>query len=312
MEREKWNIRIRRTGERRETPVLSPEPGPGRPTAGGARVRGTGAVALAALIAATPLLAAEGGGYQALTTDYLKVCADPSNLPFSNEALEGFENRIVELIAEELGVEARYTWYPQSTGFVRNTLRLRECDLISGITTTSEQVQNTNPYYHSVYSMVYREDSGIEATEMDDPDLQGKRLGVVAGTPPADILARLGLLGSVRPYHLVTDTRRERPAEQAIEDLIAGEIDAAFIWGPIAGYHASRRPEAGLVVVPLLDEAPDVRMDFSVSMAVRYNETDWKRTINRALDAREAEIVEVLRDYGVPLLNSRGELLESD
>ena len=281
-------------------------------TAGADRVRGAARALLAALLGTTSALAAESGGYQALTTDYLKVCADPANLPFSNEALEGFENRVVELVAEELGVEARYTWYPQSTGFVRNTLRLRECDLISGITTTSERVQNTNPYYHSVYSMVYRADSGIEATVIDDSDLLGKRLGVVAGTPPADVLARLGLLGNVRPYQLVTDTRRERPAEQAMDDLIAGEIDVAFIWGPIAGYHASRHPEAGLVVVPLLGEAPDVRMNFTVSMAVRHNETDWKRTINRVLAAREAEIVEVLRDYGVPLLNSRGEPLEPD
>ena len=254
--------------------------------------------------------AAEGSGRQALTTNRLKVCADPANLPFSNEALEGFENRIVDIIADELGLEPRYTWYPQTTGFVRNTLRVRQCDLISGITTTSETVQNTNAYYHSAYTMVYRADSGLEATTMKDPAIEPLTLGVVAGTPPADVIARLGLLAQVRPYHLVTDTRRDKPAERALEDLAAGEIDVAFIWGPIAGYYAATHPEEELVVVPLLEEDPDVRMDYSVSMAVRYNETDWKRTVNRALGARAAEIEAVLREYGVPLLNSRGEPLD--
>jgi len=270
-----------------------------------------GACLIAVLSLSIPgvTLAADGAGRQALTTNRLKVCADPANLPFSNEALEGFENRIVDLVADELGLEARYTWYPQSTGFVRNTLRVRQCDLISGITTTSERVQNTNSYYHSVYTMVYRADSGLEATTMGDPTLAERSLGVVAGTPPADVLARLGLLGRVRPYQLITDTRREKPAERALEDVVAGEIDVAFVWGPIAGYHASRHPDAELVVVPLLKEAADVRMDFSVSMAVRYNETDWKRTVNRALAAREDEILGVLREYGVPLLDDRGELL---
>jgi len=256
------------------------------------------------------VLAAEGSGRQALTTNRLKVCADPANLPFSNEALEGFENRIVELVAEELDLEPRYTWYPQSTGFVRNTLKVRRCDLISGITTSSETVQNTNPYYHSIYTMVYRADSGLEARVMADPALDGLRLGVVAGTPPADVLAALGRLDQVEPYHLVTDTRRERPAERALDDLAAGRTDVAFLWGPIAGFYAERHPEAELVVVPLLEEDPRVRMSYRVSMAVRYNETDWKRTVNAALAARAEEIEAVLREYGIPLLDERGRPLD--
>ena len=260
-----------------------------------------------ALVPGTPVHAADGTGRQALTTNRLKVCADPANLPFSNEALEGFENRIVALLAEELGLEPRYTWYPQTTGFVRRTLRVRQCDLISGITTTSELVQNTNPYYHSVYTMVYRADSGLEATRMGDPALADRTLGVVAGTPPADVLAGLGLMGRVRPYQLVTDTRRERPAERALEDVASGEIDAAFVWGPIAGHFAKTHPEAELAIVPLLEEDRRVRMNYHVSMAVRYNETEWKRTVNRALEANAEAIEAILRDYGVPLLNERGE-----
>jgi len=163
-------------------------------------------------------------GRQAITTSLLKVCADPSNLPYSNEALEGFENKVIELVAQKLDLKVRYTWYPQSTGFVRNTLRLRECDLVSGITTTSQKVQNTNPYYQSVYTMVYRADSQIKATRLSDPALRSLKLGVVAGTPPADIIASLGLLGNVRPYQLVADTRRDRPAEQAIKDVASGDV----------------------------------------------------------------------------------------
>lgn len=257
-------------------------------------------------------IAAEGAGRQALATNRLRVCADPANLPYSDENLGGFENRIIELLAEDLDLQVRYTWYPQSTGFVRNTLRVRECDVISGITTTSERVQNTNPYYHSIYTMVYRRDSGLEARTMTDPALKELRLGVVAGTPPADILATEGLMANVRPYQLVTDTRRARPAERALEDVSRGEIDVAFIWGPIAGYHARENPEAELVIVPLLEEDERVRLDFSVSMAVRYNETDWKRTVNRLLARRASEIESILLAYGVPLLDETGDLVMAD
>ncbi|MEE9321036.1 MAG: substrate-binding domain-containing protein [Granulosicoccus sp.] len=245
---------------------------------------------------------------QALTTTQLRVCADPSNLPFSNEALEGFENKIIELVAEKLELSVHYTWYPQTTGFVRNTLRLRECDLISGITTTSEKVQNTNPYYQSVYTMVYRKDSELALTQLSDPQLKDKKIGVVAGTPPANIIAQLGLLRNITPYQLVADTRIERPAVQAIEDVASGKTDVALIWGPIAGYQASQMEES-MEVVPLTNESKHARMAFRVSMAVRYNETEWKRRVNAVLKEIKPEINEILHEYGVPLLNDRGEVI---
>ena len=264
-------------------------------------------IAALALVATSHSQAAEGSSRQALTTTTLRVCADPANLPFSNEKLEGFENRIIALVAQRLDLKVRYTWFPQTIGFVRNTLRMRECDLISGITTTSELVQNTNPYYHSAYSMVYRRDSGITATTIADPQLRDKRLGLVAGTPPANVLAQLGLLRNMKPYQLVADTRRHKPAKQAILDVASGDTDVAFIWGPIAGYYAQSIAEE-LVLIPLLDEHKRIRMDYRVSMAVRYNETDWKRKINSELKALQPEIDSILREYGVPLLNDRGEL----
>ncbi len=249
---------------------------------------------------------AETANRQALTTTHLRVCADPNNLPFSNKALEGFENAIVELLGQRLGREVRYKWFPQSTGFVRNTLRLRECDLISGITTTSEKVQNTNPYYHSAYSVVHRKSLGEPITRIDDERLRDLRLGVVAGTPPGDVLAMRGLMGNLKPYHLLADTRRDAPARNAVQDVADGETDVAFIWGPIAGYYASQQDES-LVVTPLLEEDPRIRMNYRVSMAVRFNETDWKRAVNVELAAIQPEIDKLLREYGVPLLNDRGE-----
>ncbi len=255
-----------------------------------------------------PSYAAEGSGRQALATTILRVCADPDNLPFSNRAREGFENQIIDLVGAKLGLKIRYTWFPQSIGFVRNTLRLRECDLISGITTTSELVQNTNPYYHSVYTMVYRKDSGLKATNMSDPQIRGLKLGVVAGTPPASIVAQLGLLGNIKPYQLVADTRRHKPARQAILDVGGGETDVAFIWGPIAAYYA-REAASELVLVPLINEDRRVRLDFRVSMAIRHNESDWKHRINSTLKELQPEINHILRKYGIPLLNDRGTAL---
>jgi len=245
---------------------------------------------------------------QALTTSVLRVCADPANLPFSAKDGTGLENRIIELIGEKLDLEVRYTWFPQSIGFVRSTLRIRQCDLISGITTTSELVQNTNPYYHSVYTMVYRKDSGLTATTMSDPSLRDKKIGIVAGTPPANVIASLGLLAQLKPYHLVADTRVEQPARRAVLDVGSGETDVAFIWGPIAAYHA-KDAETELVIVPLLEETDRVRLDYRVSMAVRYNETDWKHVINDVLEELKPEIDAIIREYEFPLLNSRGELI---
>ena len=242
---------------------------------------------------------------QALTTSLLRVCADPSNLPFSNDKLEGYENRIIALIAEELDLEVRYTWFPQTIGFVRNTLRMRDCDLISGITTTSELVQNTNPYYHSAYVMVYRSDSGITAKSMQDPQLADKKLGLIAGTPPANLVAQMGLLGNIKPYHLVADTRRHKPARDAIIDVANGVTDVAFVWGPLAGFHA-QEVDTELTIKPLVYEDSRTRLTFRVSMAVRYNETDWKHEINGVLDKLQPEINEILTEYKVPLLDEKG------
>lgn len=249
-----------------------------------------------------------GTSRQALTTSILRVCSDPANLPFSNKDLEGFENKIIELIAEKLELEVQYTWFPQTIGFVRNTLRMRDCDLISGITTTSELVQNTNPYYHSAYVMVFRKDSGFSGTSMSEFDLGDKKLGVIAGTPPADLIAQHGLLKNVKPYQLVADTRRHKPAQAAVADVANGETDIAFVWGPLAAYHALEFDNE-LELVPMVNENSRTRLTFRVSMAVRYNETDWKHKINGELAELMPEINSILRSYNVPLLDEKGQPL---
>lgn len=250
-----------------------------------------------------------GTSRQALTTSVLRVCADPANLPFSNDDLEGFENKIIALIAESLELEVQYTWFPQTIGFVRNTLRMRDCDLISGITTTSELVQNTNPYYHSAYVMVYRKDSDISGNSMSDMDLSDKKLGVIAGTPPADLVAQLGLLRNIKPYQLVADTRHHKPARTAVADVADGTTDIAFVWGPLAAYHAQEF-DTELELVPMVNENSRTRLTFRVSMAVRYNETDWKHKINEELTKLMPQINTILNSYGVPLMDEKGQPLD--
>ena len=273
-------------------------------------VLGTGAILASALFPAFDGGAARAKqpSREARVTKTLRVCADANSLPFSNKKEEGFENKIARLIAEELKQPIRYNWWPQTIGFVRNTLRLRRCDLIVGIGTGNELVQNTNPYYRSIYTMVYRQDSGLKATSLSDPALKSLRFGVIAGTPPATLLAKYGLIGQARPYHLTVDTRFFSPTRQAIEDVAAGKIDIALIWGPTAGYFAKRQKVA-LVVVPLLNEQTGVRLDFRVSMAVRANENDWKRQLNRILKRLKPKIDRILKDYGVPLLDRQRRLI---
>ena len=267
-------------------------------------------IAALALLAGAVLLSGPGRSEpprpEAIDRSALRVCADPANLPFSNEKGEGFENKIAELLAEKLGVPVRYTWYPNSTGFLRMTLRARRCDLVMGIVAGADMVQNSNPYYRSGYVLVTRRDDKLDAlSSLADPRLKTLRLGITAGTPPANLAARDGLMPQARPYPLVVDSRYDAPGKQMIDDLAAGQIDVAVLWGPIAGYYAKQHGDA-LVVAPLLNEPKDTRLDFYITMGVRPNEVEWKRQINGLIDQNKDGIVAILRDYGVPLLDAQG------
>jgi quinoprotein dehydrogenase-associated probable ABC transporter substrate-binding protein len=240
----------------------------------------------------------------------LRVCADPHNLPFSDQAGEGFENKIAELLAQDLGVPIAYTWYPQSIGFVRNTLGARACDVVMGMVTGSEVLQNTNPYYRSSYALVQRADAPTKADSLADPRLAELRIGAVARTPPVDLLAQQGLLKNFTPYALVVDTRFDSPGRQMVEDVAAGKIDLGVLWGPIGGYWAKQQ-SVPLEVIPLTDENAGVRLDFRITMGLRRNEPEWKRVLNDFIAAHEREIEAILLDYGVPLLDEQGQQIKA-
>lgn len=238
----------------------------------------------------------------------LRVCADPNNLPFSNEHEEGFENRIAHVVGDELKLPVSYFWFPQVIGFVRNTLRAYQCDLVMGTVAGDDIMQTTNPYYFSAYVMIYRSDRGLNLTGLDDPAIQGMRVGIIAGTPPSNLLIRHGLMAKAKPYALTVDTRYESPARQMIQDIMSGEIDAGVLWGPIAGYYV-KHEKLPLQFALLKNEPGAPRMDYHIAMGVRGNEPDWRRRINAVIIKRQSDIKAILRDYGVPLLNEQGELL---
>lgn len=239
----------------------------------------------------------------------LRVCADPADLPFSNDAEAGYENAIATLLANHLRRPLTYVWYPRTIGFYRQTLRARLCDLVMGVVAAHELVQNTNPYFRSAYVMAVRKEDADELTDLSDPVMKTVTIGVVAGTPPADLLAQHGLLGNIRPYQLQNDSRYASPLKQMADDLEAGLIDVALGWGPPLGYWTgqSRIP---IAISALKSGDPHLRMDFRISMGVRWREPDWKHEINQAIADLQPEITRVLQSFNIPLLDDQGNLIE--
>src|ERR1700752_1208885 len=252
------------------------------------------------------LLVSAGGPAAAKTSDIvdrseLKVCADPNNLPFSDEKKEGFENKIADLMGGELGLKVDYAWFPQVIGFVRNTLRAHLCDLVMGTVTGDEIMQTTNPYYFTTYVMFYRSDKGLAFEGAQDPRLASLHLAVGAGPPPADLLVRHDLMSHTKPYALTVDTRAESPTHQMVQDVVDGTIDVGYLWGPIAGYFR-KHDDLPLTLVPLKDEPGAARMEYHIAMGVRANEPEWRRRLNTAILKRQAGKPIILFDYGGRLL----------
>ncbi len=243
---------------------------------------------------------------EAIDKDNLRVCADPSNLPFSNENGEGFENDIAKLIGEKLKIPVVYEFFPQVIGYVRNTLNKKKCDVIIGITANHELVLNTIPYMRWSYGMIYLEDNGIDVDRPDHPQLSDLTIGAQAGTPPTFILQRYNLMSKVRPYNLTFDPRVAIIGETMIEDLIDGLTDIVFMSGPIATYYLKKK---GLSpnqykFIPL--ETTDQgwgRMDYYTTMGVRDGETDWKKKLNRFIKENQKEIDAILAKHNIPILS---------
>ena len=235
----------------------------------------------------------------------LRVCADPHNLPFSNDKGEGLENKIAELFAAKLDKTIAYTYFPQATGFVRMTLGSHRCDVIMGFPQGDELVQGTNPYYRTAYALIYKVGSDLEGLDrLGDERLKQKRIGIVAGTPAGTYLAANALLARAKPYPLMVDTRVDSSAEAMIRDLKSGEIDVGILWGPMAGYFA-RDPAAAIRVVPLVKDTGGPQLSYRIGMGVRAADQNWKRQLNRLIQENQPEINKILVDFGVPLLDEK-------
>jgi quinoprotein dehydrogenase-associated probable ABC transporter substrate-binding protein len=249
-----------------------------------------------------------GGSVELVDPKVLRVCADPRSMPFSDEAHEGFEDKLAEMFAAKLGKTLSYTYYPRAIGFVRNTLNMLKCDVIMGDAQGDDLVQTTNPYYHAFYALVVRSGGGLDDVQsLSDPRLKGKHIGVVAGTPPASVMADNGLIADARPFPLMVDTRVDAPSKMMIDQIVSGTIDAGVLWGPIGGYYA-KHASAPLMVIPLVHEHA-ATMDFRISMGVRHSDQDWKRTLNRLIAENQDAINKLLISYGVPIVDEEGKAI---
>ncbi len=238
-----------------------------------------------------------------------RVCADPHDLPYSNTQGSGFENKIAALLAKELGKSVAFTWYPNAPGFVRRTLAIYKCDVIMGVPQGDDIVQVTNPYYRTAYTLVFKPGQGLDGVDtLTDPRLKNKRIGVVAGTPPATNMVLDGLMEKAKPYPLVVDTRYDSSAVAMMQDIADGTIDAGVLWGPLAGYYA-KQAKIPVTVVPLLKETNGPRMSYRIGMGVRYTDLEWKRALNRLIRKKQPAITALLQSYGVPLLDENNHII---
>ena len=238
----------------------------------------------------------------------LRVCADPNNLPFSNRAGEGFENRIAEIVAKELDADLVYTWWAQRRGALRNTIRAGKCDVVPGIAAGVEGLSTTRPYYRASYVFVARRDgrwAGLSS--FDDPRLRDATIGVQligddgANTPPAHALARRGMYANIRGFTVYGDYADAAPQSDIVAAVADGRVDVAAVWGPTADYFARRFPSLQLApVTPWLD-GPQWPMTFEISFGVRREDRELRRELDRALERHATEIAKILEDFGVPV-----------
>lgn len=241
----------------------------------------------------------------------LRVCADPNNLPFSNDRFEGFENKVAQLVADEMHATVRYTWHPQRRGFIRETLKAGACDLVVGVPSGYDLVLSTKPYYRSTYVFVYPTSRNFQLRSFDDPVLRPLKIGLEeigadgANTPPAHALARRGLAGNIVGFKMWDVEAVESPPGKIIDAVASGEVDVAIVWGPFAGYFVRhRQPAAALEVVPVSSttDPPSIPFAYDIAMGVREGESALKAELDGILDRRRADIERILEEYGVPLV----------
>ena len=239
--------------------------------------------------------------------DVLRVCADPNNLPFSNRKLEGFENKLAAMIAGEMGVSVEYTWWAQRRGFIRNTLRDGLCDVVMGVPSSFELALTTSSYYRSSYMFVSRSDRKLNIQSFDDPRLRTLRIGVhligddSANSPPAHALSERGIVDNLVGYTVYGDYAEENPPSRIIDAVVRGDVDVAVVWGPLAGYFASRqRVPLDLVAVSPEIDLPFLPFVFDISMGVRREDETLHAELEAILSRKREEIEALLDEYDIP------------
>ena len=247
----------------------------------------------------------------------LRVCQDPNNLPFSNTKGEGIENRIAQVFGKALNLPVTYYSFPQRLAFIRNTLRYKlpgqdyPCDIVIGVPVGFEEgVSVTKPYYRSTYALVVAKTKGLDKVAsvddflaLDRATLRALKIGVYDRSPASEWLTRHQLLESGVPYQIMNPNPQQYPGEIIEKDLAQGKIDAAIVWGPIAGYFAQRVKTPSLTVLPLKSE-PGLKLDYEMAMGVRFGEREWKQQVEGLIDAHQAEIQAILKEYGVPRVDA--------
>jgi len=244
----------------------------------------------------------------------LRICADPNNLPYSNQNNEGYENKIADLFAKKLGnIPVTYSWYPMTSGFVRRTLNAKTCDLIVTFPAIHEFVQNSNPFYNSSYVLMSLEEKNIDVQTLSDHEIKEKKykIGIIHATPPSSYVAKYKLFEQVKFYRQAADPRRQKPWRDMTNDLVDGKIDIAIIWGPYAGYEA-KKAKKPIKIFPLTKEEKISRgkMVYRFTMGIRKNEPEWEKTVNNLIKENQEEINKILRGYGIPLLDNLGNPLK--
>jgi len=279
-----------------------------------------GATMLVAGLQGTALAQSEDADATSPAEKTLYVCADPSNMPFSNDKREGFENKIAALFADKLGVPVEYYWRPEQMGFGRSTLKRwiadenrYACDLVISVGSGFEVGKTTLPYYRSTYAFAFVKGHGLDGidTPQDLADLPEDkrsklRIGVFTGSPVGDWVVQNGMITQIVSYRAQSGGFDVDPSDMVSKDLVNGDIDIAMIWGPIAGYYAKQEADADIKVVPFSRE-DGAAFDFPVSMAVRYGNDAWLARVQKLIDDNRDAIVDILEDYGVPLVPLREE-----
>jgi len=268
-------------------------------------------LALVALTWATAAMAQDGEPARSA----FKVCEDPNNMPFSNTAGEGIENKLATLFGQALNLPVTYYHFPQRMGFVRNTLRFKlpgqdyPCDIVMGVPVGFEQVWATKPYYRSTYALVVAEGRGLDGVKtvadflaLDKARQAKLRIGLFDRSPASQWLVKHDLVDQGVPYKMLDADPAHYPGELIEKELAAGKIDAAIVWGPLAGYYVKRASNPKMRLIPMASE-PGVRFDYAIAMGVRRGEADWRAQIEHLIDTKGPEIRAILTEFGVPLVD---------